>query len=58
MSERQDQLTSITKDLEDYVKAFCPCSDDGIYNDFSGEKCNDAFLMLQQALGSLDSDGK
>jgi hypothetical protein len=56
MSQRHDQLASITKDLEEYVKAFCPCADDGKFTDFSGEKCNDPFLMLQDALNNLESE--
>ena len=56
MSKRRDQLARITDDLEEYVKAFCPCSGDGKFNDFSGEKCNDAFLMLQEAMNALDTD--
>ena len=56
MSERRDQLARITEDLEKYVKAFCPCSDSGKFNDFSGEKCNDAFLMLQEALNELGAN--
>ncbi len=56
MSERRDQLARISGDLEEYVKAFCPCSEDGKFNDFSGEKCNDAFLMLQEAMNALDAN--
>ena len=56
MSKQRDQLARITDDLEAYVKAFCPCSNDGKFNDFSGEKCNDAFLMLQEAMNALDAD--
>ncbi len=56
MSKQRDQLARITDNLEEYVKAFCPCLSDGKFNDFSGEKCNDAFLMLQEALNALDVD--
>ncbi len=56
MSERRDQLARITEDLKVYVKTFCPCADDGKPTDFSGEKCNDAFLMLQEAMSALDAD--
>ena len=56
MSERRNQLARIKEDLEGYVKAFCPCSADGKFTDFSGEKCNDAFLMLQEALNGLNVD--
>ncbi len=56
MSKRRDQLARIKDDLEDYVKAFCPCSEDGIFTDFAGEKCNDASLMLQEAVNSLDAE--
>lgn len=55
MSERREHLVRITKDLEEYVQTFCPSSADGTFNDFSGEKCNDALLMLQGALNDLDN---
>lgn len=55
MSERRDHLARISDDLEEYVKTFCPSGDDGKPNDFSGEKCNDAFLMLQEAMSALDA---
>ncbi len=53
MSERRDHLARITEDLEAYVKTFCPCTEDGKFNDFAAEKCNDAFLMLQEAMNDL-----
>ena len=53
MNERRAQLAQIADDLETFVREFCPCSDDGKATDFAGEKCNDAFLMLQEALDSL-----
>ena len=56
MSERRDHLVRITEDLEEYVKMFCPCAEDGSFNDFSGEKCNDALLMLQEAMNNLDAN--
>ena len=55
MSEKKDQLVRIAEDLEEYVKAFCPCSEDGKFNDLSSEKCNDAFLMLQEAINDLSA---
>ncbi len=54
MTDRQDQLKRITDDLEKYIEVFCPCSDEGKPTDFSGEKCNDAFLMLREAQSDLD----
>ncbi len=56
MSEQRNQLARITEDLEEYVKTFCPCSEDGKFNDFSGEKCNDAFLMLQEEMNALNTN--
>ena len=53
MSERLTQLSRIKDDLESYMEQFCPCSSGGEYTDASGEKCNDAFLMLQEALRDL-----
>ncbi len=55
MSERKEQLANIIDDLEKYVATFCPCGDDGKASDFSGEKCNDAFLILQEAMSALKS---
>ena len=57
MTERRDQLVRIAEDLEKYIQAFCPCPP-GKPTDFVGEKCNDAFLMLQEALGNLAEDSK
>ena len=56
MSERRDQLARITEELEEHIKVSCPCSEDGKFTDFSGEKCNDAFLMLQEAMNALDAE--
>ena len=56
MSDRRDHLARVTEDLENYVKTFCPCTEDGKYNDFSGEKCNDAFLMLHEAMNAIDAE--
>lgn len=57
MTERRDQLVRIAEDLEKYIQAFCPCPPDRP-TDFVGEKCNDAFLMLQEALSNLTEDSK
>ncbi len=57
MTERRDQLVRIAEDLEKYIQAFCPCPP-GKPTDFVGEKCNDAFLMLQEALSNLTEDAK
>ncbi len=56
MSDRTDQLARIKDDLEEYVKTHCPCSADGKFTDFSGEKCNDAFLLIQDAMNALTSE--
>ena len=57
MTERRDQLVRIAEDLEKYIQEFCPCPP-GKPTDFVGEKCNDAFLMLQEALSNLTEDSK
>ena len=54
MSERREHLVRITQDLEEYVSNFCTRSSGGECSDFSGEACNDALLMLQDALNKLD----
>lgn len=54
MSERREHLVRITQDLEEYVSNYCPRSSGGEFSDFSGEACNDALLMLQDALNKLD----
>ncbi len=56
MSERLDQLNRIIDDLEEYLKACCPCSEDGKFNDFSGQQCNDACLMLLEAKNALATE--
>ncbi len=55
MTERRDQFVRIAEDLEKYIQAFCPCPP-GKPTDFVGEKCNDAFLMVHEAL-SNPTDG-
>ena len=57
MTERRDQLVRIAEDLEKYIQVFCPCPP-GKPTDFVGEKCNDAFLMLHEALSNLAEDSK
>ncbi len=55
MTERRAQLARIAEDLEKYIQEFCPCPP-ARPTDFVGEKCNDAFLMLQEALNDLKKD--
>jgi hypothetical protein len=55
MSTRKEQLSQIIDDLEEYVATFCPCGDDGKSTDLSGDKCNEAFLMLREAMSALSS---
>ncbi len=50
------ELQRITGDLERYVEAYCARSP-GAASDFADEKCNDAFLMLREALDSLERQG-
>ena len=47
------ELQRITGDLERYVETYCTRAA-GEASDFADEKCNDAFLMLREALDSLD----
>ncbi len=49
-------LQRITGDLERYVETHCARAA-GEASDFADEKCNDAFLMLREALDSLDRQG-
>tara|TARA_R110000868_G_scaffold405021_1_gene683913 strand:+ start:3134 stop:3307 length:174 start_codon:yes stop_codon:yes gene_type:complete len=53
MNKQIKQLSQIRDDLEAYVLEFCPSSGDGKYNDFSGENCNEALLLLQSAIDDL-----
>ena len=57
MTERRHQLVRIAEDLEKYIQAFCRCPP-GKPTDFVGEKCNDAFLMLHEALSNLAEASK
>lgn len=50
------ELQRITGDLERYVETHCARAA-GEASDFADEKCNDAFLMLREALDSLDRQG-
>jgi len=56
MNQKYQQLSKIVEDLGEYTNAFCATDENNSTSDFSGEKCNDAFLMLQEALGNLKSD--
>jgi hypothetical protein len=51
MSSQRDQLQQITDDLKTYIDQFCSTTTGA--SDPSGEKCNDAHLMLQQALSDI-----
>ena len=55
MTEREIHLATIVMDLTGHVTTHCPCGEDGKPSDFSGEMCNEAFLMLQDAMRSLES---
>jgi len=50
------ELQRITGDLERFVEAYCARAS-GAASDFADEKCNDAFLMLREALDSLERRG-
>ncbi len=53
---KKAELQRITGDLERYVETHCARAA-GEASDFADEKCNDAFLMLQEALADLDRAG-
>ncbi len=50
------ELQRITGDLERYVETHCAGAA-GEASDFADEKCNDAFLMLREALDDLERQG-
>ncbi|MHA1153594.1 MAG: hypothetical protein ACTSQ7_13195 [Alphaproteobacteria bacterium] len=58
MSEdgKKAELRRITADLEQYVATYCATTG-GKASDFADEKCNDAALMLREALGGLGQEG-
>ncbi len=49
-------LQQITADLESYVTDHCARAA-GKPSDFADEKCNDAALMLREALENLEAAG-
>ncbi len=49
-------LRQITADLEHYVANHCATAG-GKASDFADEKCNDAALMLREALDNLEAAG-
>ncbi len=53
---KRTELRRITVDLEQYLAAYCAVTDTKPSN-FADEKCNDAALMLRDALDRLDSEG-
>ncbi len=53
---KKAELQRITGDLERYVETHCARAA-GEASDFADEKCNDAFLMLREALDSLGGRG-
>ncbi len=53
---KKAELQRITGDLERYVETHCARAADEA-SDFADEKCNDAFLMLREALDSLERRG-
>ena len=57
MSEdgKKTELRRITADLEQYVATYCATTG-GKPSDFAEEKCNDAALMLREALDRLDRE--
>jgi len=50
---KKTELRRITTDLEQYVATYCATTG-GKASDFANEKCNDAALMLREALNGLD----
>ncbi len=57
MPHRKLELQQIINDLEHFVKTTCEYDPKHPphAHDFVGEKCNDAFLMLQEAHDELES---
>jgi hypothetical protein len=53
---KKAELRRITADLEQYVATYCPTTG-GKASDFADEKCNDAALMLREALDGLGRAG-
>ncbi len=53
---KKAELPRIAGDLERFVETHCARAA-GEASDFADEKCNDAFLMLREALDSLDRQG-
>lgn len=49
-------LRQITKELQQFVGTYCGRPGERP-NDFADEKCNDAALMLQEAMQNLDESG-
>jgi len=60
MPHRKPELQQIIKDLEHFVKTTCAYDPEHPKppHDFVGEKCNDAFLMLQEAQDALETELK
>ncbi len=58
MSEasKKTELDRITADLEQFVATYCATAG-GKASDFADEKCNDAALMLREALDGLNREG-
>ena len=52
---KKTELRRITADLEQYVATYCAITD-GKASDFAEEKCNDAALMLREALDRLSRE--
>ncbi len=55
MRSQRDHLNEIVTDLKAYIDQFCQAREDTI-SDPSGEKCNDAYLLLRDALSGLGED--
>jgi hypothetical protein len=53
--EKKTELTRLTRELEAFVGTYCGAST-APPNDFVDEKCNDAYLMLKEALENLKQD--
>ena len=57
---KKTELRRISADLEKYVASYCATSSGpgaGKASNFADEKCNDAALMLREALDGLDGAG-
>ena len=54
--DKKSALRRIAKDLEQYVQTYCAVPTEGTGHP-ADQTCNDAALMLQEALDTLEREG-